>query len=96
MTTLARATDPKTSVQAAASVDLPRSQSEVLAVFYLAARPMADHEMLREAAKYGSAYSPQRLRSARSELTHAGLIRPLESFRPGPSKTRRAHVWALA
>jgi hypothetical protein len=96
-----RNTDPTTSAEAVADTHLARSQSEVLAVFSIAAEDgkpsLADHDMVTFARHLGSTYSPQRLRSARKELTDRGLIVPLEGrYQPGPTHTRRAHVFALA
>ncbi|KAA9110159.1 hypothetical protein [Microbacterium rhizomatis] len=90
-----------TSAEAVADTDLQRSQMEVLAVFHIAAGDgmpaMPDHTMVTFAQQLGSTYTPQRLRSARAELTRRRLISAVPAtFLPGPTHKRRAHVWALA
>ena len=92
-----RNADPITSAEAAASILLRHSQGEVLALFTLEARPLTDGELVEAAARWGSTYTGQRLRSARKELTRMNLIREVPGeFRPGPTGKRRAHVHTLA
>lgn len=92
-----RNTDPITSTEAAASIKLHHSQGDVLALFQLEERAMTDGELVAAAARWGSTYTGQRLRSARKELTRLNLIREVPGeFRPGPTGKRRAHVYALA
>lgn len=91
-----RNTDPTTSAEAAASIMLRHSQGEVLALFVLEARPMTNDELVAAGARWGSLYTPQRLRSARAELARMNLIREVPGeFRPGPTGTRKAQVHEL-
>ena len=96
-----RDADPVTSAEAVADTDLARSQMEVLAIFYLAATDgdvhgLAEHDVVKLARLHGSTYSDQRLRSSCPELERKGWLKRLPKFKPGPTGTRRAEVWALA
>ncbi|UOQ56046.1 hypothetical protein MUN78_10055 [Leucobacter allii] len=95
----ARSTDPTTSVDAGRSVDRAHSQQYVqqtLRVF----GPMADHELVAFAEDDSAGqeafgkFSPQRLRSARSELVELCEVIQTTAYRNTPSG-RRAHVWAI-
>ncbi|POH69371.1 hypothetical protein C3B59_05635 [Cryobacterium zongtaii] len=86
---------PVTSVDAGRAVALPESQTAVL-MLLTSGGSLADHEMTALAAKHGISFSPQRLRTARSELAEAGRVVLVDGeFRLTKSKYR-AQVWALA
>lgn len=96
-----RRTDPVTSHEAADSNNVPASQTYVFDLLYLSG-PCADHELVAKAeAEFrahpmSASWTPQRIRSARSELVGRGLVRAVEGvFRPGPSG-RRAQVWEIS
>lgn len=82
----ARSTDPTTSHLAAAGIVTKPSQIAVLRVFRSAGEPMADFEleMIAIAVEGAGRFSPSRLRSARSELQAAGLVRSTGDRRPTP------------
>ena len=90
MTALARRTDPSTSHDAAASVNLTRSRQIVLTTLGYSA--MTDDDLVwlcRESL------SPSRARTARKELVDLGLVRSTgrtERLRSG----RHATVWEVA
>jgi len=95
-----RATDPVTSVEAAASNDLKGSARYVFDLLRHFG-PMADHELVmraeHESYLYGdniTTYTPQRLRTARRELADAGVVRSAGIYRLTQS-CRRALVWEL-
>jgi hypothetical protein len=101
VTTRVRDTDPATSAGAVLDTDFQRSQMEVLAVFYIAAGDgmpgLATHELVSFARLLGVEYTPQRIRSACPELERKGWLRRLPGrYKPGPTRKRRAEVWALA
>lgn len=87
----ARPTDPQTSHEAAASVDVRRSRDVVLAL--LSDRgPLPDHALVMLASPYMSA---SRARTARAELVKQGLVR--RSNRDGRTPAgRRCQVWEVA
>jgi hypothetical protein len=94
-----RTTDPVTSVDSGRAADLNASQREVLAMF-VSGSAMADHQLVALAESNGTIFTPQRLRSARAELTEFGLLdqyaphgEPLFRY---TERGRLAHVWALA
>jgi hypothetical protein len=90
-----RQTDPVTSVDAGRGADLNESQNAVVSLFQAAAGGMADHELVALAEWAGVKYTPQRIRSARSELTEKGLVEITPGkFRPTKSG-RRARVFEL-
>jgi len=91
-----RRRDPITSVDAGRSVDLCASQQDVLAVFYVAARPLALHELVREARKAGVRRSDSRIRSACAELVDRKLVVLVEGDWAKTRTGRRAHRWQLA
>lgn len=94
-----RSTDPVTSVDAGRSVDRARSQlyvRDTLRVF----GPFADHELVEfyegdsTGRKIYGSFSPQRLRSARSELVELGEVEATGEFCKTASG-RRAHIWRV-
>lgn len=90
-TARARRTDPLTSHQAADSNDTHGSRAVVLAAFH-ESRFFADHVLVAFLA--GSGYTPQRIRTARSELSDAGLL-ALAPFTTTTPTGRSARVWTL-
>ena len=89
--TRARRTDPATSHEAIDADSVTGSLLEVMDLF-AEFGPMADHELVANHAGY--TYTPQRLRTARSELTNNGVIEFAGIYRLTPSN-RRAQVWKL-
>ncbi len=96
VTPRSRSTDPTTSVDAGRAVSLTDSQQDVLVVFELEQRPLADHELVAEAARLGSPYSDSRVRSARAELAEAGLLELVEGETRTTKRGKSARVWRLA
>jgi ribosomal protein L37AE/L43A len=91
----ARGTDPKTSHEAAASLDpetLRETQREVLELFERYG-PMADIDLLRQAEHMGSKQSPSGLRTRRHELTEKGFLRASGNYIV--NKHRRHIEWEL-
>lgn len=98
-----RATDPVTSHQARDTITaagLAESQAEVIAILRING-PLPDHDIAAMhdfRAARGVAthrFTPQRLRTARHELTELGFIVQT----PGEARTetgRRAAVWGIA
>lgn len=91
-----RSTDPTTSVDAGRCADLTASQQEVLALFEVEDRPLADHELVAAAQDWGSRFTPQRIRSARAELAEDGLVELLEDEYRETSTGHNARVWRAA
>lgn len=97
----ARLTDPVTSHAAADSTAhlLAESSAEVLFLLQ-SCGPLADHELVkfhtRDFGFIGTApqFSPQRLRTARHELTETGHVMDTGIYRLTPSG-RRAKVWGV-
>jgi hypothetical protein len=81
-TARARTTDPFTSQDAASSVSAERtSRLKVWIVAYLDGKILADHELVHAqqvAAHRGECplVTPQRVRTARKELSEAGVLEP--------------------
>lgn len=89
-----RSTDPITSVDAGRAVDLPGSQAMVLEVLQDLG-PCTDFELEDNLKDY---YSPQRVRTARSELVTQGHVEDTGSLRISQRGRRRKHhakVWRL-
>ncbi|TFD16194.1 hypothetical protein E3T26_04750 [Cryobacterium sp. TMT1-21] len=86
---------PVTSVEAGRAVALPESQTAVL-MLLTSAGPMADHELTALAAKSGVPFSPQRLRTARSELAEADRVVLVDGEFRLTKSNYRAQVWSLA
>lgn len=90
-----RRTDPVTSLDAGRAHDLAPSQQQVLELFAEAGRPLADHELVAAARAAHAPFSPQRIRTARSELAELGQLVLVEGeYRSTPARYR-ARVWAL-
>ena len=89
--TRARRTDPATSHEAIDADSVTGSLLEVMDLF-AEFGPMADHELVTNHAGY--TYTPQRLRTARSELTNNGVIEFAGIYRLTDSN-RRAQVWEM-
>lgn len=89
-----RESDPITSHEAAdATVSkVAASQAIVLQILRNHPRPMTDEEIRHEAHWYGF-WSPSRLRSARSELVHQGVVEAVGTVTPEGHRTR-ATLWA--
>ena len=95
MTGLARHTDPETSHEAAAGVNLIRSQM-VLLTYIRAHAPefFTDHDLVRGYRQHGTApMADSRIRTARLELASAGLVHYAGKTLPGHG--RRMRVWSL-
>jgi len=90
-----RSADPTTSVDAGREADLTDSQQDVLEVFRIEGRPLADHELVAEAARLGSPFTPQRIRSARAELALLDRLVLVEGESRETETHHRARVWAL-
>jgi hypothetical protein len=98
-----RKSDPITSHQAADSNDISGSARYVLEALRVFG-PFADHELVEfyEAEKhkplivrhYGGPFTPQRLRTARHELTEQGVVEATGYFHITPSG-RKANVWQV-
>lgn len=100
-TATARATDPPTSRQAAASIAGERLRASQQAVLHVLRRygPMCDVELVDRysllAERYGSQQSPSGIRSRRHELVEAGEVVDTGERRKLASG-RNAIVWAAA
>lgn len=100
----ARNTDPVTSHEAAATVDVSRSQEITLLI---ARRYLGDYftdqglteayhlvrNTLEQAGEQIARVSDSRLRTARNELTEAGLVFPAGYTSPATGRRRR--IWTL-
>ncbi|MGY4859540.1 hypothetical protein [Cryobacterium sp. AP23] len=91
----AQSSHPVTSVDAGRAVALPESQTAVL-MLLTAEGSLADHELTALAAKHGVRFSPQRLRTARSELAEAGRVVLVDGLFRRTKSNYRAQVWDLA
>ena len=91
-----RSTDPTTSVDAGRCADLTASQREVLALFEVEDRPLADHELVAAAQSWGSPFTPQRIRSARAELAEDGRLALVEDEYRATATGHKARVWRTA
>lgn len=96
MTALARNTDPITSHEAAAGIDTCRSNMAVLT--YLRAHGpeyFTDAELVHGYRAAGAPrYSDSRIRTARADLSRAGIIHYAGLTRR-PGHIRREQVWSL-
>lgn len=96
-----RFTDPVTSHEAADSnTDLVKMSRTFVANLLDLSGPLADHELVEKAEAAYRAWpdaphwTPQRLRTARHELTELGVVEDTGIYRLTPSN-RRAKVWAV-
>lgn len=95
-----RRSDPVQSHLAADSNNVRDSRAVVLAAFH-ERKYFADHELVEFLA--GTKYTPQRIRTARSELAESGLIELVgrfigDKFYPDTTTTdtgRQARIWTL-
>lgn len=85
-----RTTDPETSVDAGNAVSGAESQRAVYAQLCGVDFGLADFELEQRLA---GRFSPERIRTARHELTEAGLVESLGIYRLTRAG-RRAQVWA--
>lgn len=90
-----RTKDPTTSVDAGRAADLNASQREVLETPHDLRLDVTDRELVEFMANRGSPYTPQRIRSARAELTDAGLVVCVEGAYGRSPSGRREQVWQL-
>lgn len=91
-----RSTDPTTSVDAGRGARLAASQEAVLEVFMREGRPLADHQLVAWlTATSRKRFSPSRIRSARSELTEAGVL-VLDDKETKTPSGYSAKLWRLA
>ena len=86
-----RKSDPVTSHEAADSNQVALSQAAVLTIFRTS-EPLADFELQDRLA---GRWSPERIRTARHELSEAGVLTFTGYYHLTP-RGRRAQVWALA
>lgn len=89
----ARATDPATSHEAAASVSWSAkadSQRVVLAALKVAGEPITDEQIISRAIAH---FSPSRLRTARAELVAAGVV--VQAGFGVTSRGRKCAKWRL-
>lgn len=86
-----RRTDPITSHQAADSNDVRDSRAVVLAAFH-ERHHFADHELVEFLS--ATSYTPQRIRTARSELSHDGVLE-LAGYTTTTPSGHAARVWTL-
>lgn len=89
-----RSKDPTTSVDAGRRAQLTESQQQVVTLFELEGRALADHELVAVSESWGGRFTPQRIRSARKELYRKGRIQRVPVFRK-TVRGNRAQVWAL-
>jgi hypothetical protein len=92
---MARSTDPNTSQDAAASIDVRGSRAEVLRILTTFG-PMTDDELLMRHENADTRhFTPQRLRTARKALESAGVVQP--TGRKVPTRYGRdAQEWSVA
>ena len=86
-----RRTDPTTSHEAADLTDVNASAGAVLDTLTQYG-PKADFELHALMVSLGYPYTPERVRTARSALHHAGRVVPTAAYRLTPSN-RRTQVW---
>lgn len=90
---MTRWSDPATSYQAAASVDLTKGQKIVMTAFRTR-RSMTDDELIAQIAKLGLKLSPSGCRSRRKELVEIGLIRD-SGVKEKTTSHRSTIVWEI-
>jgi len=89
---VARATDPLTSHEAAASVGDVRESQRMVLMMLNAVGPGTDEALVEHAGKVGYPISPSGLRTRRSELVRLGLVED-SGERERLASGRRAIVW---
>jgi len=90
---MARRSDPATSFQAAASVDLTNGQKIVMAAFRVR-NQMTDDELVNLVAELRLKLSPSGCRSRRKELVERGILRDSGVKALTPHK-RTTTVWEI-
>ena len=92
--TAARKSDPATSHLAARRPGgfLEGVRWEVYRELAPLKRGLADHELVDRLTRKGVRATPQRIRTARSELVKSALLQPAPEFRRTPAGYR-AQVW---
>ena len=92
-----RINDPITSHQAADSNQPADSRAEVMDILRRLG-PLADHELVvaHELLRHPVRFTPQRLRTARSELVELGQVAVVEGKTRMTPTGRNALVWAVA
>lgn len=89
---ITRTTDPETSHEAAASVDVTKSRDFVLSILRDFG-PMADFEIEDQSRFEGHKWTGQRLRTARAQLVKQNLVVWDECWDKMPESGRRTRVW---
>ena len=87
-----RRSDPVTSHEAADLANLSKPRNWVL--YVLSCGPLADHEVVLLASSFHQPFTPQRIRTARAELTRMGLVEKSGIYRL-TENNRRAIVWQI-
>ena len=90
---MTRWSDPATSYEAAASVDLTKGQKIVMLAFR-SKRSMTDDELIAQVARLGLKLSPSGCRSRRKELVEMGLIRD-SGVKEQTASHRSTIVWEI-
>ena len=88
----ARRSDPVTSHESADLANLSKPRNWVL--YVLSCGPLADHEVVLLASSFHQPFTPQRIRTARAELTRLGLVEESGIYRL-TENNRRAIVWQI-
>jgi len=87
----ARRSDPVTSHESADLANLSKPRNWVL--YVLSCGPLTDQEVVLLASSFHQPFTPQRIRTARAELTRMGLVEKSGIYRL-TENNRRAVVWA--
>lgn len=90
---ITRWSDPATSLQAAATIDLTKSQKVVMSAFRVN-NNMTDDELIAQVARLGLTLSPSGCRSRRKELVEMGLLRD-SGVKGKTASGRFTIVWEL-
>lgn len=94
MTAVARATDPETSHEAAASVEDVRESQRMVHQMLDGLGPQTDEVLVSHAGMIGLPISPSGVRSRRAELVRLGLVED-SGKRERLASGRRAIVWQV-
>lgn len=90
---MTRRTDPVTSYQAAASVDLSKGQKIVMSAFRVR-NSMTDDELIAQVQRLGLKLSPSGCRSRRKELVGMGVLRD-SGVKELTASNRSTIVWEI-
>lgn len=90
---MTRWSDPITSYQAAATVDLTKGQKVVMSAFRVR-NNMTDDELIAQVVALGLKLSPSGCRSRRKELVELGLLRD-SGVKAKTASGRQTIVWEL-